>query len=382
MFVLRHARLDDLLDALKRRGFTLVGPVVRDGAIVYDVIASSSDLPIGYTHQQDAGSYHLIEAHDGAFFGYTVGPHSWKQYLNPPRTRLWKAKGSANGFEIVQENANVPRYAFIGVRACELNAIAILDRVFLQGSAVDFEYRRRREHAFILAVDCTRPGGTCFCASMNAGPQARSGFDLALTEVFDNGEHYFTVVCGSERGDEVLGELCLEEASEPERQAAKHSIEEAGRHMGRKMETAGLAELLASRVEHPHWEVVAKRCLTCGNCTLVCPTCFCSNVEDVTDLAGAFAERWRTWDSCFTLDYSYIHGGNVRKTAVSRYRQWLTHKLSSWHSQFEMSGCVGCGRCITWCPVGIDLTEEVRVLRDGATAVTIGTEKGVPDAKH
>ncbi|MBF0393567.1 MAG: 4Fe-4S dicluster domain-containing protein, partial [Alphaproteobacteria bacterium] len=115
--------------------------------------------------------------------------------------------------------------------------------------------------------------------------------------------------------------------------------------------------------EHPRWDEVAKRCLTCGNCTMVCPTCFCTTVDDVTDLGGTRTERVRSWDSCFTLDFSYIHGGSVRNEGSSRYRQWITHKLSSWHDQFGSSGCVGCGRCITWCPVGIDITEEVGAIR-------------------
>ena len=128
-------------------------------------------------------------------------------------------------------------------------------------------------------------------------------------------------------------------------------------------ETHGLRELLQDSLEHPRWDEVAERCLTCGNCTMVCPTCFCTTVEDVTDLTGEQAERWRAWDTCFSLDHSYVHGGSVRPTGRSRYRQWMTHKLGTWWDQFGTSGCVGCGRCIAWCPVGIDITEEAAALR-------------------
>lgn len=99
---------------------------------------------------------------------------------------------------------------------------------------------------------------------------------------------------------------------------------------------------------------------------MVCPTCFCTGVEDVTALAGDVTERVRKWDSCFTADFSYQHGGVVRESTKSRYRQWLTHKLSSWVDQFGSSGCVGCGRCITWCPTGIDLTAEVAAIAESA----------------
>jgi ferredoxin len=139
--------------------------------------------------------------------------------------------------------------------------------------------------------------------------------------------------------------------------------------MTRAVRTEGIRELLAATLDHPRWDDVASRCLTCTNCTLVCPTCFCSTVEDVTDLTGRTAERWRRWDSCFTLGHSYLHGGSVRSTARDRYRQWLTHKLGTWIDQFGHSGCVGCGRCITWCPVGIDITEEVAAL--GAAPVSV-----------
>jgi Fe-S oxidoreductase len=98
---------------------------------------------------------------------------------------------------------------------------------------------------------------------------------------------------------------------------------------------------------------------------MVCPTCFCATVEDATDLTGSATERRRVWDSCFSQEFSYIHGGSVRTSAGARYRQWITHKLATWHEQFGVSGCVGCGRCITWCPVGIDITAEARAVRQG-----------------
>jgi ferredoxin len=357
--------LSALFEALHRRDYRLVGPTVQDGAIVYGEIQSPADLPVGWTDEQDGGTYRLKPRADRALFGYAVGPHSWKKFLFPPATRLWQAQRTDNGgFEVAEDREEPPKFAFIGVRSCELHAIAVQDRVFLEGKHVDPTYKARREEAFIVAVNCGQAGGTCFCVSMKTGPKASFGFDLALTETLEGGRHQFVVEVGSARGAEVLTEVPRGEAGSDDLAAAQRAVDRAAGQMGRTLDTAGIKELLYRNYDHPRWDQVAGRCLTCANCTMVCPTCFCSTVEDTSDLKGEHAERWRKWDSCFTMDFSYIHGGNVRSTARSRYRQWMTHKLATWIDQFGTSGCVGCGRCITWCPVGIDITEEVRAIRE------------------
>jgi ferredoxin len=353
--------IDSLIAALRSRGYTVIGPQVRDGAVVYDELESAAALPAGWTDVQDGGTYRLERRDDGALFGYAVGPTSWKQFLFPPRVTLWKARQDVDGLRVVEEPIEPGLFAFVGVRPCELAALAIQDRVFLGGRYADRDYAARRTDAFLVAVNCHEPGGTCFCVSMDTGPTARSGYDLVLTELLEGG-HRFLVESGSERGEEILVELGGAEATEADLQAAAEQAESAVRRMGRQLETDGIRDLLRDSLEHPRWDEVAERCLTCGNCTLACPTCFCSAVEDANDLDGE-AARSRVWDSCFSVDYSYIHGGAVRQTPRARYRQWLTHKLGTWHDQFGSSGCVGCGRCITWCPVGIDITEEVAAIR-------------------
>jgi len=372
-----------------------VGPTVREGAITYGELASVADLPAGWTDEQESGTYRLRKRADQALFGYVVGPHSWKAFLFPPALKLFAAKRTERGFEILTEEPRAesgeqrviavssqlftlkphsgPRtpdpesrnakFAFIGVRACELHAIAIQDRIFMSGQYVDPSYRARRENVFIVAVNCGQAGGTCFCVSMNTGPKATFGFDLVLTEVLEADRHFFVVEVGTKRGAEILSEVSYQEALEEECAAAERVVSKAAGEMGRTLDTSGIRELLYRNDEHPHWKDVARRCLTCGNCTMVCPTCFCTSVEDVSDLTGERAERWRVWDSCFTMDFSYIVGGSVRSSVMARYRQWMTHKLGTWIDQFGTSGCVGCGRCITWCPVAIDITEEVRAIR-------------------
>jgi sulfhydrogenase subunit beta (sulfur reductase) len=264
---------------------------------------------------------------------------------------------------MMEEPEGVAKFAFIGVRPCEIHAIAIQDKVFLNGEYRDPLYQARRQDLFIVALNCGHAGGTCFCVSMNTGPKAKFGFDLALTEVLEADRHYFVVEIGTELGAEILREVPHEAATEEEKAAAERIVAKTASEMGRAMDTRDIEDLFHRNYENPRWDDVAKRCLTCGNCTMVCPTCFCTTVEDITDLTGEHAERWRKWDSCFTMDFSYIHGGSVRASPMARYRQWITHKLAGWIDQFGTSGCVGCGRCITWCPVAIDITEEVRAIQ-------------------
>ena len=369
MDVIERQSLDALFDALRRRGFTVVGPTVRDQAIIYDELSSSDDLPAGWTDEQDGGTYRLVRRQDEALFGYVVGPRSWKHFLHPPKLTLFRARRNGGEMEITEEPDEPPRYAFLGVRSCDLHAIATQDRVLMGGEHPDPHYVARREGAFIIAIQCGEAGGTCFCVSMGTGPKVDAGYDLALTEVLDGGAHRFVVEVGSARGAEVLAEVPSSPAEEDDQRAPQAAAERAASQMGREMETDGIKELLYRNYEHPRWDEVSERCLTCGNCTMVCPTCFCTTVEDVTDLTGTETERRREWDSCFTMDFSYVHGGSVRSSPRSRYRQWMTHKLATWFDQFGSSGCVGCGRCITWCPVAIDITEEAAAIRatDGAT---------------
>ena len=353
--ILDTAGLGHLVDGLRRRGYRVVGPTVADNAIVLAEIDSAEDLPVGWGVDVAPGTYRLRARGDRAAFGHSAGPQSWKQFLHPPRQRLW----SSGPDETAEPDS---RYAFLGVRGCDLAAISVLDRVMIGGAHPDGSYQGRRDGVFIVAVNCTEPGGLCFCASMGTGPACSPGYDLALTERVDGGTVSYLVEVGSEVGADVLAELPHRPAEPAECAAAADEVASAATKMGRQMPETDLRQLLVDSRESDHWSEVASRCLTCGNCTMVCPTCFCTSTSDVTDLAGEHAERWSEWASCFEFDFTFVHDGEVRRSGASRYRHWLTHKLSSWHDQFGSSGCVGCGRCIAWCPTGIDITEEMGVL--------------------
>jgi sulfhydrogenase subunit beta (sulfur reductase) len=353
-----------LLQLLQKSGYQLLGPTIKNEVIIYDRIESEQDLPIGWMDEQDPGRYRLKRRSDQAYFGYNLGPHSWKQFLFPPREKLWTAHKQENGLVVFQETQPVvEKLALIGVRACEIQAILIQDKVFNHKLAVYSQYRQRREHLFIMAVNCTRAVNTCFCVSMGAGPEVTEGYDLALTEVIDDRQHYFVIAIGSEKGEASCEPLELLPADVAQCQSARLLVEKNKEQMGRSVDHAHVHDMLAKSWNCQRWDQVAKRCINCANCTLVCPTCFCSEHIDEVNLEGNQVDRWQSWDSCFNLSHSYLHGGPVRASAQSRYRQWLTHKFGTWWDQFGVSGCVGCGRCITWCPVGIDVTEELKELK-------------------
>jgi ferredoxin len=347
--------LNELYLALVAAGFHVIGPAVQDGAITLRELSSAAELPFGWGVRLEPGGYRIRRRDDTAAFGHSAGPQSWKRFLHPPRERLWSATRTAGGFELDGADDDVPRYAFLGVRPCDLRAIAIQDRVLAQPGS---RYAARRDRLFIVAVNCTEPGETCFCGSAGTGPDTGPGYDLALTELPDG----YVVDAGSEDGWRLLDRLPYELCEPDVAGQAREAVTLAADRMGRTLPAVDLRNLLAGTLEAARWDDVAARCLSCGNCTMVCPTCFCTTVEDTTDLTGDIAHRWLRWDSCFDLDFSYLHGGPVRTSPRSRYRQWLTHKLGTWHDQFGESGCVGCGRCIVWCPVGIDITEEAHAL--------------------
>lgn len=362
--VLDRDGLRALVEVLVADGRTVVGPTVRDGAIVLSELTSADALPYGWGVELEAGRYRLVPREDGAAFAHSAGPQSWKNFLHPSREHLWSADRTTEGeVTFTAHEPAAPAYAFLGVRPCDLRAIAIQDRVLTGGRYEDTGYGRRRSGALLIAAECTEPGATCFCVSTGGGPAADPGYDLALTEVVDEDGHRFLARVGSEEGARLLEQVPHHGADLVTEATARASVDAARDRMGRSLPPVDLRSLMGASLDAERWNDVAARCLTCGNCTMVCPTCFCTTTEEVTDLTGDHTERWQRWDSCFDLDFSYLHGGSVRRTPRSRYRQWLTHKLSTWHDQFDTTGCVGCGRCIAWCPAGIDITEEVAALQ-------------------
>jgi sulfhydrogenase subunit beta (sulfur reductase) len=354
---LARSDLDALVQALRKSGRRVIGPTVRDGAIVLDEIESAAALPAGLRDDQSAGRYRLVERADDRVFGYTVGPTSWKRFTFPPNLVISTShRSGAFGFE--QPETSAPELAFLGVRACEIAALGIQDRVFLGGQFTDEDFRARRKAALVVAVQCTTWSGTCFCSSMGTGPEVRSGYDILLTEIEDG----FIVQSGSPAGAAIVTHLPTRRPTHAETGAAVDSVEAVRTAIGDPLPMAGVNERLKHQLDSPHWGVVAERCVECGNCTMVCPTCFCTSVAERSDMEGRVSATERSWDSCFDANFARVAGGDFRARPRDRYRQWLTHKFSSWVDQFGSFGCVGCGRCIAWCPVRIDVREELEAI--------------------
>ncbi len=363
--VLSAEGLDEIVQILRSDGRTVIGPRIRDGVITPEEIEHGDELPRGWTEEQDGGHYRLVPTGTQEVFASATPARPWKRYLQPERTLLVRARRGVDGtIEISEGPTEQPRLAFFGIRSCDLASLGILDRVFLDPDANDPTYAARRSDLFIVAAACNKPASTCFCASMGTGPTPRGGFDLVIRELSGGADIEYLIETGSDQGTTLLSHLIGRPAEPTHIDRAAEFHGGAVDAMGRELRPED-PPLAAAHLDHPRWDDVAERCMTCGNCTMSCPTCFCGTTEDHTDLTSSETERWRVWDSCFNLDFTHLHGGSVRTSNKSRYRQWLLHKLVTWHDQFGSSGCVGCGRCITWCPVGIDLTAEVAALAAG-----------------
>lgn len=356
---LERARFHEILSALTAFGYECVGPKVREGVIVYDRISGTNDFPAGLRDVQSPGRYRLEHGTEGRFFAWANGPQALKPIVFVPRETLWESHIGEDGrFAFMSTKPDARPIAVIGVRSCDLAALALQDKHFGKDPFPDPFFLARRQSLFLIAVHCTHPADTCFCASTGDGPEARTGYDLALGEL----DHGFVIESGSEKGDALLSKLVLSPVTEEMTSTLEKQTEMAIASQSRSLSERNLRDPLVSRLAHPHWKTIADRCLSCGNCTSVCPTCFCFAEKETPSLDGMSSVHYRQWDSCFTDEHSYVHPAPVRSQTQFRYRQWLTHKLGYWHDQYGRSGCVGCGRCIAWCPTGIDFTAEIPIL--------------------
>ena len=355
--------LERLFAALQAADYTVDGPRVTNGVIQFDRLDGPDGLPWGISDDQDAGRYRLVAGPAHRAFTWTTAPQALKPLTFPPRETLWSVTRSPDG-QLGFEEHRPPqaRRAVIGVRACDLAGLDIQDRHF--GAREDPWFLSRRNGLFIVAVNCARSAPTCFCAATGDGPAVTSGYDLLLDELDES----FLVWAGSNEGEALIARLGLAAASTDQVEAAAAQQQAASEMQKRRIPEGRLETALEKQRSSPVWDSIAQRCLACGNCTAVCPTCFCHRHTEAPALDATASTHGREWDSCFSEGHSLAHGHPLRRDIAHRYRQWLSHKLGAWHTQYGRSGCTGCGRCITWCPVGIDLTVSI-------SAVLAGTQE-------
>ncbi len=356
--MLSTAGLEILLESMVTAGYRLVGPTLESGVVHYREISAVEDLPFGIIDQQQPGHYRSRRSPTEQvdhYFDWSNGT-GVKGWLFPSQQRLWRSERQQSGvvrFERVA--ADGPPLALFGIRSCDLAAIRRLDRHFLRPGAEDPWYAERNAGRLLVVVSCNHPAADCFCHSTATGPAPSDGYDLRLDEL-DEG---FLITAGTARGEQLLQPLPLAPVTAAQRQRVALQLQQSAAQQQRRLPSAQQCRSLGDLPDAPVWQQIAERCLGCGNCTASCPSCFCHRQQPEAQLDPQQAIQQRLWDSCFSTAHSQLHGVAVRNGVRERYRQWLTHKLSGWWQQFGEGGCVGCGRCITWCPVGIDLTVEV-----------------------
>jgi len=337
----------------------VVGPSLSEGVVRLMELTEPADLATGVVDVQAPGSY-TLGRESPLIFSSVNGPDSPKRDLHPAEVELSKLVESGDGIEFVSAFQPGRRYAFLGIRPCDLKAVEVMDRTMLAPGFEDHVYSALRSDSIFIVVNCTRAGENCFCVSMGTGPGVESGYDVAITELPEK-----LLIDVPERSTALFQGIELKPATEAELQTASEMVQRAREQMGRRIAERDPSKRMYAVMDSPEWGKVAERCLACGNCTMVCPTCFCNTIIDRTDLRDGSVSRVRVWDSCLSKDFVYSAGGNPRVQRMARYRQFVMHKFAYWPDEFGIYGCVGCGRCITWCPVGIDITETVNgVLKD------------------
>lgn len=343
----------------------IIGPKIENDVLILTE-TGFEDIPSGYKDRQKPGSYKISKENENDIFSFSIGPDSFKRFFHPPMKELFNFKKTKKAISLTPVLKNEKPLALIGVRACDISAIKLYDRVFLEGVVRDSNYESLRKDALIIGVNCLYPGDNCFCSSMGTGPEIKDNFDIAITELKD----CFLMEIGSVAGKKIIEGLPSDRVEESDMNEKASVIENCRRLIKKSVRAEELPWLIYKNLEHPRWSDIARRDLECGNCTQVCPTCFCNSSYDYLQLSGVANKsseisgvRVMKWDSCFSRNFARVHGGNFRPSRRARFRQWMSHKLAYTFEQFGLTGCVGCGRCITWCPAGIDITQELEALR-------------------
>ena len=334
--VMDKSRLPDLVRGLATE-FEVVGPVAKGDAFVFGEIEDPSDLRLDYST--------------------TILPP--KKYFVPPADELMRFRAASN--EAVSGEVHAHPRVLFGLHPCDINALMLMDNVFL-GEYEDPYYKARRESTLLVGVNCT-PQDECFCNAWGTD-EVHWGFDIFLSDL---GDRYFVSV-SSVKGADLLDryvetrETTAADTSDFQKvtRRFKKSFE------GEAVDTAQLPLLLDAKFNDPIWDELGKACLSCGACSMVCPTCYCFDVKDRLDADGQGGARVRVWDSCQFAEFAEVaHGHNFRASSSSRIKYRYYHKQWGYLSKFERVLCVGCGRCQRACKAGISPRVVIEALQKG-----------------
>jgi len=359
---LSYKNLQRLFDTLLDQGFDLNGPAVKNNSIQYVPINLTEQLPWGVQDKQDLSIHELKVVDDSKCFQWSNGASSAKSHLFKQDVTLWKVlkDEDTQKLEFVQEKIKAKPVALFGLKSCDLEAIKIQDKTLLHGKFVDDIYQNYRKNLFAIGVNCVYASSNCFCKSLNTGPEIKTDVaELILTEIKDG----FLVEYISERAKGILAVDEWVDVSPGMVSEAKTLKNQANdQHKSIPLAEIRSANMHRGSKDADLWNSFMGDCTSCGTCTQVCPTCFCHKTEELPSFDEDESEHIRMWDSCFNESHGYTNGINHRPDLLSRYQMWMMHKFSEWQRQFGVSGCVGCGRCMSWCPVGIDVTDGVNKL--------------------
>jgi ferredoxin len=338
IFVMEKKDFPSFIEEL-RKEYEFIGPVRKGKSYIFDKISDEKEISLDYDT--------------------TILPPKKLFFL--PEEKLFSFLRKEKGRVDIKEEEKEAKRALFGVHPCDVKALLLLDQV-MKGDFLDPYYVKRRQKTILIAMNCTQPRENCFCTSFDTGPELKEGYDLLLTDL----DRKYLVEVGTLDGKRLLERVKTSKAGKGDVKKKKQKIEGAREKIKKKIETEGLEADLKKNFNHEKWKEVKDKCLFCGSCTHVCPTCFCYNVSDFNAHTLKSGERIRNWDSCLTLEFAEVAlGGNFRKDREARIKQRIYHKLAYFKEQFGSFGCVGCGRCIDTCVKDIDITEVINEIRGG-----------------
>ena len=274
----------------------------------------------------------------------------------PPMEEMFGFRKDKEGYHIELPPSDEHKQLIFGIRPCDAKALVILDANF-KNLYQDPYYLPKRSNAVLVSIGCTKPYDSCFCTSLGISPAESTDVDLMLTDIGDQ----FLIEPISAAGKKLIAMATLEEASKEDEAKAKEAKEAAYQKVTRRIDTNGIgAKLLASFDDEGYWEKIAAKCISCGICTFLCPTCYCFDIND--ELVRGEGTRLRNWDSCAFSVYTKMPMENPRREKWKRVRQKVGHKFGFYPMTFNAIACSGCGRCIRLCPVNWDITQTLASL--------------------